>query len=364
MTTSPVRLPRALASFVGVALAVAGCGGGGSNPIAGIAEKAAAQQAAGKASGGSNFCKLIASSLEAGTALAQGGSAQSERQAIDSARSMGDAAVALAPSAIKSDVAVLIHAGDVLYTALAKTGYDYTRLSAADLEGFSAPQVAAAEKNVIAYMTGTCAIDPAALGAVPSTAVSTSTGSGVASTAPTSTAPASSAPESTTPASTTPASTAPVSTAPVSTASASTAPDAPAASSAASDVATAGSACALFTLAQVSAAAGKTMALTGGAGPICAYSAVGDPSLLVYVSTYADAAAMALMKEIDTDKTADIAGLGDAAFWNDFAGTLFVAKGSRGFSVTAPGLGSSSAAPDPAVKARMVTLARQGLAHL
>jgi hypothetical protein len=117
-----------------------------------------------------------------------------------------------------------------------------------------------------------------------------------------------------------------------------------------------GSACALVTIDEVTAAAGKTMHMTGDGGNICAFSAVDDPSFLIYLQIYGDVSSMALLKEVEPGSE-HLAGLGDDAFWNATTGTVFVQTGTRAFSVVSPSL---SGTPD-AIKAKMLTLAKAAL---
>src|SRR5450755_4660324 len=190
-----------------------------------------------------------------------------------------------------------------MYDALAKVDYDYSKLTAADTADLSAPDVAAAEQRLQTYVKGTCGIDL--------------TGGGAAA----------------------------------------------ASAAAGSDVADSGSACGLATVAEISAGAGKPMVLAGGAGTICTYHAVDDPSYFMYVQVYNDQASMATTKQVETGSTSEhIDGLGDDAFFNRIVGVVMVRKGDRGFSFTLPSLANLTSNPD-AIKANMVTLAKAAAAR-
>lgn len=152
---------------------------------------------------------------------------------------------------------------------------------------------------------------------------------------------------------------APVAGSPVSKAAAPAASAAPSNADAAN---ASGAACALVTADEVTTAVGKPMKLTGGAGSICTFGEVADPSLFIYVQIYADQASMATPKQLETTGGEHIDGLGDDAFWQGTAGMVFVQKGSRGFSFTLPSLANLTSSPD-AVKANMVTLATAALAR-
>jgi hypothetical protein len=123
-----------------------------------------------------------------------------------------------------------------------------------------------------------------------------------------------------------------------------------------------GSACGLVTTDEVSAAAGKPMAVSGDAGTICTFSATADPSFVVFLQVYNDQPSMALMKQLEASGSEHLAGMGDDAFWNTTVGTVFVMKGSRAFSIALPSLANLSGSPD-AIKANLVTLAKAALAR-
>jgi hypothetical protein len=121
----------------------------------------------------------------------------------------------------------------------------------------------------------------------------------------------------------------------------------------------AGSACGLVTVDEVVAAAGQPMAMSGDGGSICTFSAAADPSFVMYVQVYNDKPSMGMMMQVETGSD-HLSGMGDDAFWNATLGTVFVERGSRGFSVALPSLANLSTTP-AAEKANMVTLAQAAL---
>jgi hypothetical protein len=121
----------------------------------------------------------------------------------------------------------------------------------------------------------------------------------------------------------------------------------------------AGSACGLVTVDEVVAAAGQPMAMSGDGGSICTFSAAADPSFVMYVQVYNDKPSMGMMMQVEIGSD-HLPGMGDDAFWNATLGTVFVERGSRGFSVALPSLANLSTTP-AAEKANMVTLAQAAL---
>lgn len=121
------------------------------------------------------------------------------------------------------------------------------------------------------------------------------------------------------------------------------------------------SGCKLATLDEITKAAGKPMAVSGDAGPLCAYSAAADPSFVLYAQVYSDGPSQATMTQIEPSSE-HLAGMGDDAFWNATVGTIYVRKGSRAFSFSLPSLANLTATP-AATKASMVTLAQAALSR-
>jgi hypothetical protein len=300
-------------------VAAAGATGGAaaSDPAAAgqaTAVDSAAAVAPVKATGGGSFCKLYAASVNSATQHASATAPDDTKALIEVARSDAHQALNIAPSEIKKDVALLVGVSDKMYDALAKAGYDYSKLTPADMAVFSTPQVTAAEEHLTAYIKGTCGIDLTKV----------------------------------------------VGTAPTDTSGDAPAAGASDAGAAAAD--DAGKACKLATVAQISTAAGKPMQNVGGAGDaICVFSAVDDASFAMAVSIYNDNPSMATMEQLATSSE-HLVGLGDDAFWNPALGAIFVKKGSRAFSFTLPSFANLTADP-AAVKSKMVTLAQQALTN-
>ena len=155
-----------LAQVVGIAMIAVmatACGGakakvsaaGASSSAAGAGDATAADSAAAaapvKATGGGSFCKLYAASVNSATRDAAAAAAEDTKARIEVARSDAHKALNIAPAEIKKDVALLVDVSDKMYSALAKAGYDYSKLTPADMAAFSTPQVAAAEEHLTAY---------------------------------------------------------------------------------------------------------------------------------------------------------------------------------------------------------------------
>jgi hypothetical protein len=126
----------------------------------------------------------------------------------------------------------------------------------------------------------------------------------------------------------------------------------------ASAVAASGSACGLVTVGEVVTATGKQMTRGRGAGDICSFAAVSDPSLIVYIQVYRSSESLGVVKQ-EVSSGQHVTGLGDDAFWT-VAGNLFVQKGSAGFTITLPSLALTSRTAPP----KIVTLATAALARL
>jgi hypothetical protein len=112
------------------------------------------------------------------------------------------------------------------------------------------------------------------------------------------------------------------------------------------------SSCGLVTASEVSSATGKAMGQGADAGTICSYSATADPSTVVYVQLYTDAQSMDAAKATEPGSQ-HLPGLDDDAFWTA-AGTAFVQKGSRGFTISIPSLALTS----PSAPKALLTLAK------
>ena len=329
MNTARTLRLAPLAFILGATVMVSGCSGGtktaastsaadSAAPAVGSAAPAvdsAAGAAPVKATGGGKFCTELAAAMNSSAASAATAGTDPKAQIL-AARAATNKIVGDAPGAIKSDVQLLVKASNAMYDALAKVDYDFSKLTPADTADLSAPDVAAAEQRLQSYVKGTCGIDLTGGGAAAASAAASAAAAAGSNTA-----------------------------------------------AAGSDVADNGSACGLATVAEISAGAGKPMQLAGGAGTICTYHAVDDPSFFMYVQVYNDQASMATTKSVETGSTTDhIDGLGDDAFFNGTVGVVFVRKGDRGFSFTLPSLANLTSNPD-AIKANMVTLAKAAAAR-
>lgn len=329
MKSGLARQLRGIAGISVIAVMVTACGGGaakvasaavspGGSQLASAATGAASANPV-QATGGGKFCTEIAASMNSQKAPSGDTSGTDVKKQIDDARAEGHHALSIAPSAIKSDVALLVAASDSMYDALAKVGDDYSKLTAADMTTFSSPKVQAAEQHLVAYLKDTCGIDTDAAAA-----------------------------------------------AAVSGAAAAGSDDAEANAATASGIAAlgssdTGSACNLATITEISAGAGKTMKAVGGEGDICVYGAADDPGFFIYAKVYDDTASMDTMTQVETGSD-HLDGLGDDAFWNGTIGTVFVRKGTRAFSFALPSLANLTSNPD-AIKANMVTLATAAAAR-
>ena len=174
MTTDRLRTRGfAVGTATGLLVALAGCGGSSGHAAAATpsgapaaaasspAPSAAAQVAAApvtsvKATGGGDFCKAVAASIN--KQAAAGASTADAAKFIATVRGEEAQAVALAPAVIKADVVLLFAASDAVWNALASVNYDYAKLKPTDMSALEAPATVAAEHHLTAYMTDTCGI--------------------------------------------------------------------------------------------------------------------------------------------------------------------------------------------------------------
>ena len=153
--------------LVGLTLAVSGCGGGSSKTAAAAPAGSSTRPQASVsvpvtaptnvvAKGGGDFCKLIATASNTGSI---GGTSVDEiKKRIAQVKQMELQAIALTPDSLKSDVNLLFHATDQIYTALARANYDYSKLNQSDLKGLQEPDVRQAAARVQTYITNVCKI--------------------------------------------------------------------------------------------------------------------------------------------------------------------------------------------------------------
>jgi hypothetical protein len=137
------------------------------------------------------------------------------------------------------------------------------------------------------------------------------------------------------------------------------------ANAAATTAMSAGSACALTTVDEVSTAAGKPMKVLADGGPIgeCIYSATSDESYVMYFEIDKSQPDIDARKQQLESSSEHIAGLGDDAFWNPTAGEVFIQQGGRALIINLPSMSNLTHQPD-ADKDRMITLATSAFAHL
>ena len=175
---SPQSYATRVVGLAAILVAATACGGAQSKVAAanaagdtsgtGAAQVAVSAGAAApvKAVGGGSFCKLYAASVNSAAQHAATDAPEDAKARIKVASADAHQALDIAPSEIKKDVALLVGLSDKMYAAVAKAGYDYSKLTPADMSAFSTPDVAAAEEHLTAYIKGTCGIDLAtALGA-------------------------------------------------------------------------------------------------------------------------------------------------------------------------------------------------------
>ena len=126
------------------------------------AAPAAATTTKVKATGGGNFCKDVATAINNSAAAGVPTTTAKAKAQVEQGLAEFSVLAAEAPSKIKADVTVLAGAITVLYTAVAKANYDYSKVNQADLQAMSNPKVTAASNNVDAYVKNTCGIDTGA----------------------------------------------------------------------------------------------------------------------------------------------------------------------------------------------------------
>ena len=140
-----------------------GIAAGGSTPTTSAPSDASASPTPStvKASGGGDFCKLVAASYNNG--IAQGPQTDTSPAAMkkryQDAQALSRQAIDVAPSAIKADLQTLDAASNKCYAALAAANYDMTKLPPDATAGFSTPELQAASTRVLAYVKDHCGID-------------------------------------------------------------------------------------------------------------------------------------------------------------------------------------------------------------
>jgi len=139
----------------------------------------------------------------------------------------------------------------------------------------------------------------------------------------------------------------------------------PPANTTATTAISAGSACALTTIDEVSTAAGKPMKVLADGGPVgeCIYSATSDESYVMYFEIDKSQPDIDARKQQLESSSEHIAGLGDDAFWNPIAGEVFIEQGGRALIINLPSMSNLTHQQD-ADKERMITLATSAFSHL
>lgn len=157
----------ALIGLVTVALATTACGSSSKSAAAGKASgtSAAVTTAPGavtttatkvKATGGGDFCKNIAKAVNNPISPTAGASLKDEKDLIAASLAQGELALGKAPAAIKPDAVIVLTAIDNLFKALEKANYDYTKIDPAALSAVSSPAVTTAEAHLATYVSTTC----------------------------------------------------------------------------------------------------------------------------------------------------------------------------------------------------------------
>ena len=148
-----------LIGLVTVALAATACGSSSKSAAAGKAADtsaavtsaatttapAAATKTTVKATGGGDFCKNIAKAVNNPISPTGGTSLKDEKDLIAASLAQGELALGKAPKEIKPDAVIVLSAIDNLFKALEKANYDYTKIDPAALSAVSSPAVTTAE---------------------------------------------------------------------------------------------------------------------------------------------------------------------------------------------------------------------------
>ena len=111
-----------------------------------------------KATGGGEFCKDIADAVNNPITPTGGTSLADEKALITKTLAQGELALSKAPAAIRPDAVIVLGAVDNLFKALQKANYDYTKIDPAALAAVSSPAVTTAEAHLTAYVKTTCGI--------------------------------------------------------------------------------------------------------------------------------------------------------------------------------------------------------------
>jgi hypothetical protein len=143
--------------------------GGGAPDSAAPSGSGGTSPATVKATGGGDFCKLIAASYNAAQSSAIDTSPAALKKLYQGVQEKYRQAVDSAPTAIKGDVEILDAASSKLTAALAAANYDMAKLATGATADFSTPKVLAASTHVQAYVKDQCGIDLAGAAAASAT---------------------------------------------------------------------------------------------------------------------------------------------------------------------------------------------------
>ncbi len=139
------------------------CGGGGTKTSSSTVASGgtAVTNSTVKATGGGDFCKQVADSINTGIRSAAQGALTPDqlRQQYADSKQKSQAALKSAPSEIKPDLTILLDASNKLGDELAKVNFDLTKLPPSATSSFSTPQVQAASSHVLAFVKSRCGID-------------------------------------------------------------------------------------------------------------------------------------------------------------------------------------------------------------
>lgn len=111
------------------------------------------------ATGGGNFCKQVADSMNDEGLLSGTGDPTDLKGEVEQEEAIEAAVLKIAPKEIKGDLNTLFGALNEYFDAIKKADYDYTKIDPAVLTSISDPKVEAAEQRIDAYIQTTCGID-------------------------------------------------------------------------------------------------------------------------------------------------------------------------------------------------------------
>jgi hypothetical protein len=164
------RLAAVSLTSVSLTALLVGCSSSKKTPFAsakpGSSQPAAAAASTAttvKATGGGTFCQQVAKSINTdAAAMSSSADLPSLKSQIEGVQALESAALKSAPATIKADLVVLFDASNKFDDALAKAGYDYSKLDPTALTGFSTPAVETATQHVTNYLTTVCGINTSA----------------------------------------------------------------------------------------------------------------------------------------------------------------------------------------------------------